>query len=118
MRLPAAGNFFEANTLFFGKKPSHAHECASRAEAELLYQIAREGLRGPVSIPSGEAQAAKVLSELEHRLAEGRRKMIALAEERAGTEKLREQVVEALYRWFIQGKGATVAKQAAKSGLA
>jgi hypothetical protein len=118
VRLPAAGNFFEANTLFFGKKPSHAHECASRAEAELLYQIAREGLRGPVSIPSGEAQAAKVLSELEHRLTEGRRKMIALAEERAGTEKLREQVVETLYRWFIQGKVATVAKQAAKAGLA
>lgn len=118
VRLPAAGNFFEANTLFFGKKPTHAHECASRAEAELLYQIAHEGLRGPVSIPSGEAQARKLLSELEHRLAEGRRKMIALAEERAGTEKLREQVVETLYRWFIQGKVASATKQAAKAGLA
>ena len=118
VRLSAAGNFFEANTLFFGKKPTHAHECASRAEAELLYQIAHEGLRGPVSIPSGEVQARKLLSELEHRLTEGRRKMIALAEERAGTEKLREQVVETLYRWFIQGKAASATKQAAKAGLA
>jgi hypothetical protein len=118
VRLPAAGNFFEANTLFFGKKPTHAHECASRAEAELLYQIAHEGLRGPISIPSGEAQARKLLNDLEHRIAEGRRMMIALAEERAGTEKLREQVVETLYRWFIQGKVVQATQQAAKAGLA
>lgn len=119
VRLPAVENFFEANTLFFGKKPGRAHECASRVEAELLYQISREGLRGPVSIPSGEAQARKLLAELEHRLVEGRRRMIALAEERAGTEKLREQVVETLYRWFIHGKASDPAKhQTAKSGLA
>ncbi len=104
VRLPAPGNFFEANTLFFGKKPALAHECASRAEAELLCQIALEGLRGPVSIPSSEAQAQKLLNELNYRLSEGRRRLIRLAEERAGTEKLREQVVETLYRWFIHGE--------------
>lgn len=104
VRLTAAENFLEANTLFFGKKPGRAHECASRAEAELLYQIANEGLRGPVSIPSGESQARKLLNELEYRLTEGRRKLTRLAEERAGTEKLREQVVETLYRWFIHGE--------------
>lgn len=106
VRLPAPENFLEANTLFLGKKPGRAHECASRPEAELLYQIAYEGVRGPVSIPRGEAQARKLLNEMEHRLVEGRRKMIALAEERAGTDKLREQVVETLYRWFIHGKSA------------
>jgi hypothetical protein len=104
VRLAAAENFLEADTLFFGKKPGMAHQCASRTEAELLYQIAHEGLRGPVSIPSGEAQARKLLNELEHRLVEGRRKLIQLAEERAGSEKLREQVIETLYRWFIHGK--------------
>ncbi|HJX84902.1 MAG TPA: hypothetical protein VJ723_11200, partial [Candidatus Angelobacter sp.] len=104
VRLAAAENFLEADTLFFGKKPGFAYQCASRTEAELLYQIANEGLRGPVSIPSGEDQARKLLAELDHRLTEGRRKLIQLAEERAGTEKLREQVVEALYRWFIHGK--------------
>jgi hypothetical protein len=103
VRLAAAENFLEADTLFFGKKPGLAFQCASRTEAELLYQIAHEGLRGPVSIPSGEAQARKLLSELEHRVVEGRRKLIHLAEERAGTDKLREQVVETLYRWFIHG---------------
>jgi hypothetical protein len=103
-RLPAPENFLEANTLFFGKKPGRAHECASRTEAELLYQIASIGLRGPISIPTQEPEARKLLSQLQNRLEEGRRKLIALAEERAGTEKLREQVVETLYRWFIHGQ--------------
>lgn len=104
VRLPRPENFLEANTLFFGKKPGRAHECASRSEAELLYQVAHEGLRGPVSIPSTEAECTKLLKELEFRLIEGRRKLIQLAEERAGTDKLREQVVETLHRWFILGK--------------
>jgi hypothetical protein len=112
VRLSQSGNFFEANTLFFGKKPGRAHECATRAEAELLYRIAHDGLRGPVSIPSGEAQARKLLGELEYRLAEGRRKLMTLAAERAGTEKLREQVVQTLYRWFIHGKEAGHAHRA------
>ncbi len=104
VRISAAENFLEADTLFFGKKPGRAHECASRVEAELLFKIANEGLRGPVSIPSGESQAQKLLAELEYRIAEGRRKLMSLAEERAGSDKLREQVVESLYRWFIHGK--------------
>jgi hypothetical protein len=104
VRLPAPENFLEATTLFFGKKPGFAHECASRTEAELLYQIASIGLRGPISIPTQEPEARKLLSQLQNRLEEGRRKLIALAEERAGTEKLREQVVETLYRWFIHGQ--------------
>ena len=81
--------------------PMNAHRAR---KPSCCIQISHEGLRGPVSIPSGEAQARKLLTELEHRLVEGRRKMIALAEERAGTEKLREQVIETLYRWFIHGR--------------
>jgi len=41
------------------------------------------------------------------------------AGERLWTEKLREQVVETLYSWFIHGRTAQgVKKQAAKTGLA
>jgi Eco57I restriction-modification methylase len=104
VRLPARENLFEATTLFLGKKPGHAHVCVSRAEAELLYQVAREGVRGPVSIPAGERECKALSHQLENRLAEGRRAVMRLAEERAGTEKLREQVLETLYRWFIHGK--------------
>jgi hypothetical protein len=104
VRLPDAGNFFEATTLYFGKKPAISHVCNSRAEAELLFSIAETGLRGPVSIPDSEDECEKRSSSLLARLSEGRTKLQELAQARAGTNKLREQTVELLYRWFILGK--------------
>ena len=103
VRLPAAENWFEATTIYFGKKPAISHVCASRAEAELLAAIAREGLRGPVSVPATENKCHALSQDLEKRLTIARAKFEELAQERAGSEKLREQVVELLHRWFIHG---------------
>ena len=58
VRLPRAENWFEATTVYFGKKPAVSHVCASRPEAELLAVIAREGLRGPVSVPQRNKDVA------------------------------------------------------------
>lgn len=102
--MPDAGNFFEATTLYFGKKPALSHVCNSRAEAELLFSIAEAGLRGPVSIPDSEDECERFSRSLAARLFEGRAKLEELAHARAGTDKLREQTVELLYRWFILGK--------------
>jgi hypothetical protein len=102
-RLPAAENFFESATLYFGKKPPLSLICASRSEAELLYAIAREGLRGPISLPGTEKECATLTHMLETRLAEARHKFEEAAQLRAGTEKLREQVSETLGRWFTHG---------------
>jgi len=104
VRLPEPENFFEATTVYFGKKPAVSHVCASRAEAELLFAIASAGLRGPVSLPTTGEECSKLAQSLEARLTEGRKKLEHLAEQRAGTDKLREQVVDVLYRWFIQGR--------------
>jgi hypothetical protein len=103
-RLPDAGNFFEATTVYFGKKPAISLVCESRAEAELLYAIADAGLRGSVSLPTTEKECHQLSKLLGARLAEGRKTLEQLAEQRAGTDKLREQVLETLQRWFIQGK--------------
>jgi len=103
-RLSAAGDFFDPNTIYFGSKPAVSHVCANRAEAELLYVIAREGLRGPVSLPATESECETLAKRLEARLAEARLKFDELAQARAGTDKLREQVVDLLYRWFIHGR--------------
>jgi hypothetical protein len=94
VRLPAARHFFEATTLFFGKNSGLSHVCASRAEAELLAAIACAGLRGPVSVPSAEKKCTALGSLLEARLAAAHARFEELARERAGTDKLREQVVE------------------------
>jgi hypothetical protein len=104
VRLPDAGNFFEATTIYFGKKPAISHVCASRSEAEFLFTVARAGLRGPVSLPTNEKQCEELIKLIEARLVIGQEKLEHLAQQRAGTDKLREQIIETLYRWFIQGK--------------
>lgn len=60
-RLPDDGNFFEATTIYFGKKPAVSHVCASRAEAELLFAIARAGLHGPISVPASEHECRRLV---------------------------------------------------------
>lgn len=107
VRLPAAENFFEATTVYFGKKPAASHVCSSRAEAELIYAIAHAGLRGPVSVPAAEGECRFLVQSLAARLCAARERFEELARERAGSDKLREQVVELLYRWFLRGKPGT-----------
>ena len=81
-----------------------SHVCASRPEAELLAAIAHQGLRGPVSVPATEHGCRTLYQSLESRLSSARAKFEELAQERAGSEKLREQVIELLHRWFIHGR--------------
>jgi hypothetical protein len=104
VRLAAVHNWCEATTVYFAKKPALSHACASRPEAELLATIAREGLRGPVSMPSAVKDCRALLEILNARLAAAKAKFEELAGERAGSEKLREHVIELLNRWFIHGK--------------
>jgi hypothetical protein len=103
-RLPAENDMFEPNVVFFGSKPAFSHECGSRAEAELLFTVAEAGLRGPVSLPDTEAGCRRVLQNIRERLTQGNRLMEEMAESRAGTDKLKEQVAETLRRWFIHGR--------------
>lgn len=104
VRLPDAVNFFEATTVYFGKRPAVSHVCASRDEAELIASVAQAGLRGPISIPTTEQECRRVVDSLEKRLAESNAKLNELAQQYAGTDKLREQVADILKRWFIHGK--------------
>lgn len=104
VRLPAENNMFEATTAFIGPKPALAHICSSRAEAELLYTIASTGLRGPVCLPATEAECRSLQQRLGARLLEATKEFETLSESLAGSDKLREQIVAVLNRWFIQGK--------------
>ncbi len=104
VRLPEAHNFLDAATIYFGKQHPVVHVCDSRAEAELLVAIAHAGLRGPVSIPTTENKCGSLAQSLAGRITEGNDKIEAVAKQYAGADKLREQVVSILTRWFIQGK--------------
>ncbi len=91
VRLPAAENWFESNTIYFGKKPAVSHVCASRPEAELLAAIAGEGLRGPVSVPATENESRDLLQLLVGRLGVANTRFEELAHERAGSLHRRDQ---------------------------
>jgi len=102
--LPDANNFFEATTVYFGKKGKEHLVCDSRAEAELLFAVAQTGLRGKIFLPTSEKECQRALQALNSRLENGQARLAELAEARAGTDKLREQVLDVMRRWFIHGK--------------
>ena len=103
VRLPAAEHMFEATTIYFGKNPAVSLVCDSRAEAELLAAIAREGVTGPISIPTTEEGCRSLYQRLQDRLTRARAHFEELARERAGSERMQAQIVEILWRWFIHG---------------
>ena len=104
VRLPSDSNFFDANTVYFGKKPAVSHVCSSRAEAELVAAIALEGLRGPVSLPSTEKGCLELGEMLRERLSEANARFEEIADQTAGSDRLRAQVAKQLHRWFVHGR--------------
>ena len=110
IRLPAAEHMFESTTIFFGKNPAVSIVCDSRAEAELLVEIAEAGYRGPISIPTTEEGCRNLHVRLKERLTRARAHFEQLARERAGSPRLQAQIVEILWRWFLYG-GPTGAAQ-------
>src|ERR1019366_4678603 len=111
VRLPAAEHMFEATTIYFGKNPAVSLVCDSRAEAELLVEIAETGYRGPISIPTTEEGCRILHQKLLARLARARAQFEELARERAGSTRLQAQIVEILWRWFIHGGPTSSAQQ-------
>jgi hypothetical protein len=104
VRLPDAGHFFEANTVFFGAKPTLGVECESREQAELIFAIATAGLRGSVLVPVAPEACRALLTKLSDRLARLNEHLTTLAEVRVGSEKLRAQVLDLMYRWATNGR--------------
>lgn len=106
---------FESTTLYFGKKPAIAIVCDSRAEAELLAEIANTGYRGPISIPTTEERCRNLHKRMIDHLAHVRAEFERLARERAGSERLQAQIVDILWRWFLYGGPPRSAQPPAQS---
>jgi hypothetical protein len=104
VRLPDPAHFFEANTVYFGKKPVVSVICESRAEADLIASIARAGLRGQIEVPTTEKECLSLTRQLDSRLETGLQKIEELAGQYAGTDKIREQVAAILRQWFTVGR--------------
>ena len=102
--LSAAPKMFDNETVYFGKDRKSHMICRWREEAELVKLLADLGVSGLVQIPQSTAGCQRVFSAISERLAAARARFEELAATRTGMEKLREDIVDLLVRWFIHGR--------------
>ncbi len=95
---------FAPNAVYFGKKNQSHMECASRGQAELVVRLANLGIAGEIKLPAGLEPCFKLLSLVETRLEKAASLFRALAESRTSDERVRDQLMEVLARWFVLGR--------------
>lgn len=95
---------FGDNTVYFGKRREATLHCPSRGQAELVARMATLGVSGDVKVPAALAPAMKLLDRVNVRMAKATDRFKELAESRTGDERVREQLMEVLERWFVLGR--------------
>jgi hypothetical protein len=96
---------FAPSSVYFGKKNQSHTEFASLGQAELVVRLANLGLSGSVKMPEEARPCLTLLARIEERLDNARVRFKELAESRAGgDERVEEQLVEVLERWFVLGR--------------
>jgi hypothetical protein len=101
--LPGESHMFDSLTVFFGKDRRRHITCLSREHAELVHLLAEVGVHGDVVIPQDPSIARDVSTRLLARLEQARITFDNLASSRTGDDRIKQQVVELLLRWFVQG---------------
>jgi hypothetical protein len=96
---------FDTTTVYFGKSGKSFVECPNVAQAELIQRLAEFGLSGKVALPADMDPAVKLLARLNERLVEAEKRLRGLADSRTGDDRIREQLMDLLLRWFVAGRG-------------
>jgi hypothetical protein len=102
---------FSPNTVYFGKGQKSHIDYVSRGQAELVVHLANLGVHGQVRLPADRGPCLKVLKRVDRRVERARARFKELAESRTGDERVRDQLMEVLERWFVVGR--TTAKPGA-----
>ena len=95
---------FDPNTVYFGKDRSVLVDCPTRGQAELVARLANLGVSGEIRMPAKLGPCFKLLARVNERLEKARARFRELAESRTGDERIREQLMEVLERWFVLGR--------------
>ena len=103
---------FPDHTVYFGKARTGRVDCQSRGQAELVARLATLGVSGDVKMPAELAAAMKLLDRVNVRMDKATARFKELAESRTGDERVREQLMEVLERWFVLGRDGTKAPPA------
>jgi hypothetical protein len=95
---------FLPNTVYFGKSRTGHIDCQSRGQAELVVHLANLGVVGQVTLPTDTAPCLKVLDRVDRRVESARARFKELTESRTGDERVRDQLLEVLLKWFVTGR--------------
>ncbi len=95
---------FSPNTVYFGKRCSGHIDCQSRGQAELVVRLANLGVCGQVKVPAALGPCLKLLARVDRRVERARARFKELAESRTADERVQNQLVEVLERWFVVGR--------------
>ncbi len=95
---------FPDHTVYFGKNRAGRVHCQSRGQADLVARLATFGVSGDVHMPAELAPAMKLLERVNVRMTNATARFKELAESRTGDERVREQLLETLQRWFVLGR--------------
>jgi hypothetical protein len=98
---------FDPDTVYFGKRRSAHVECQSRGQAELVQRLASLGISDEVKLPADLKACFKLLDRVNVRLDKARARFRELSESRTGDERVRQQLMEVLERWFVLGREDT-----------
>jgi len=97
---------FLPNTVYFGKSRKGQIDCQSRGQAELVVRLANLGVSGQVKLPTDISSCLKVLDRVDRRVENAHARFRELCESRTGDERIRDQLMNLLERWFVQGRSA------------
>jgi hypothetical protein len=95
---------FSPNTVLFGKKRKTYVDCQSRGQAELVCRLANLGVSGQVKIPADLAPCLKLLDRVNRRIDLAMERLRELVESRTSDDRIRQQLLDVLQRWFILGR--------------
>jgi hypothetical protein len=95
---------FDPDTVYFGKARRSHVDCSSHGQAELIVRIANLGVSGKVQVPADLGPCLKLLDRINVRIDKAIARFTELAESRTGDERVRQQLIEVLERWFVLGR--------------
>jgi cob(I)alamin adenosyltransferase len=95
---------FSPNTVYFGKAGKSHIDCVSRGQAELLVCLANLGMSGEVKLPADFGPCLKLLDRVNRRIEGARARFKELSESRTGDERVQQQLMGVLERWFVLGR--------------
>ena len=104
-RLVDEDSMFDKEVVYFGTgRYAERVVCSSRAQAELVAQLAKLGFRGALNLPEGSNRCREIMVELELRLDTAQSEFETIASERVADEKKRAEIVALMMRWRVHGK--------------